>query len=70
MCKRVQEGDAQKQTILNILMHLLQQKKNLANIWFVHSFSTSTYIHKKEDNLTSFSYLNLIQVHSHTFGTN
>ena len=68
MRKRVQEGDALKQTNLKILLHLLQ-KISLDNIWFPHILPTSTYT-KKENNITSFSYLNLMQLHSHKFGPN
>ena len=45
MHKRVQEGDAQKQTNLKIWMHLLQ-KISLDNIWFVHGFLTSMFTQK------------------------
>ena len=45
MHKRVQEGDAQKQTNQKIWMHLLQ-KISLDDIWFVYRFLTSMYTQK------------------------
>ena len=72
MRKRVQEGVARKKTNLKIGMHL-SHIFLLDYIWFAHGFPTSTYTQKEEDkkeedNLTSFIYFNLMQLHLHKFG--
>ena len=41
----MQEGDAYKQTNLQIWMHLLQ-KNSLYNLWFAHVFPSSLYTQK------------------------
>ena len=54
MRKRMQKGDAQKQTNLKVWMQLKQQKKFQHLIWARISYF---YVYtKKEKDLTSFSY--------------
>ena len=66
MRKRVQEGDARKQTNLRIWMHL-SQTIHLATFEMRKDFLLLR-IHKKEDNLTYISYLHLLHLHFHKFG--
>ena len=47
-------------------MHLSQKKVHLTT-FDLRMYFLLLRIHKKEDDLTSFGYLNLMQLHSHKF---
>ena len=66
--REFQEGDAWKQTNLKIWIHL-SQKFHLTIFDLLTDFLLLR-VHKKEDDITSFSYLNFMQLRSHKFGPN
>ena len=66
MCKRVQEGDAQKQRF-----ECTYRKKKITWQHLIGAQISYFYVYtKKENNIPSFSYLNLMQHHLHKFVPN